>query len=230
MTRHVRQLAILVVLVSLVSGGCNFLRFLRGSSPPPRIPEVDKYAISLAGIHRTSSPEEVRAILGDPPFVFERYDEGHLRSTEWWYPIRHLAAVPALGPTGLDRLVTVLRLSPEISAHPQATKRLMDEARLAARLSNPGLVRVLGIGRVEQSFYLSTELVEGRSLATISAPRRQKPTTIGSPGSVERKKIADTSAFGNSARIVSRTVSRSNSYTGFLRLTVRRSRTVWRVF
>src|SRR5512139_4050727 len=72
-----------------------------------------------------------------------------------------------LGPSGLDRLVTVLRLSPEISAHPQATKRLMEEARLAARLSNPGLVRVLGIGRVEQSFYLSTELVEGRSVAAI---------------------------------------------------------------
>ena len=43
----------------------------------------------------------------------------------------------------------------------------MDEARLAARLQNPGLVRVLGIGRVEQSFYVSTELVEGRSVAAI---------------------------------------------------------------
>ena len=72
-----------------------------------------------------------------------------------------------LGPSGLDRLVTVLRLSPAISAHAEATRRLMEEARLAARLSNPGLVRVLGIGRVEQSFYVSTELLEGRSLATI---------------------------------------------------------------
>src|SRR5512134_382400 len=72
-----------------------------------------------------------------------------------------------LGPTGIDRLVTVLRLSPAISGHAEATRRLMEEARLAARLSNPGLVRVLGIGRVEQSFYVSTELVEGRSLAAI---------------------------------------------------------------
>jgi len=72
-----------------------------------------------------------------------------------------------LGPAGLDRLVTVLRLSPRISEHAEATKRLMEEARLAARLQNPGLVRVLGIGRVEQSFYVSTELVEGRSVAAI---------------------------------------------------------------
>jgi TonB family protein len=72
-----------------------------------------------------------------------------------------------LGPGGLDRLVSVLRFAPAISQDAAATKRLMDEARLAARLSNPGLQRVLGIGRVDQTFYVSTELVEGRSLAAV---------------------------------------------------------------
>jgi TonB family protein len=70
-----------------------------------------------------------------------------------------------LGPAGLDRFVTVLRFGPEVSSNAEATRRLMEEARLAARLQSPGLVRVLGIGRVEQSFYVSTELVEGRSVA-----------------------------------------------------------------
>ena len=88
-----------------------------------------------------------------------------------------------LGPAGLDRLVTVLRFGPEVSSNAEATKRLMDEARLAARLQNPGLVRVLGIGRVEQSVYVSTELVEGRTVARDprSLPRarasRSPPTT-----------------------------------------------------
>jgi TonB family protein len=72
-----------------------------------------------------------------------------------------------LGPTGLDRLVTVLCFAPGVSSQAAVTKRLMDEARLAARLQNPGLVRVLGIGRVEQTFYISTELVEGRTLSAI---------------------------------------------------------------
>src|SRR5512135_2939015 len=72
-----------------------------------------------------------------------------------------------LGPAGLDRLVSVLCFAPPISTHAAATKRLMDEARLAARLQNPGLVRVLGIGRVEQTCYVSTELVEGRTLESI---------------------------------------------------------------
>jgi TonB family protein len=72
-----------------------------------------------------------------------------------------------LGPTGLDRLVAVTRFGPGVSSSVEATRRLMDEARIAARTPSPGLVRVLGIGRVEQSFYVSTELVEGRSLAAI---------------------------------------------------------------
>jgi len=72
-----------------------------------------------------------------------------------------------LGPAGFDRLVTLLRLSPAVSANAEAAKRLMDQARLVARLQNPGLVRVLGIGRVEQAYYISSELVEGRTLQTI---------------------------------------------------------------
>jgi len=72
-----------------------------------------------------------------------------------------------LGPAGLDRLVTVLRFGPDVSSNAEATKRLLDEARLAARLQGPGLVRVLGIGRVEHSVYVSTELVEGRSVEAI---------------------------------------------------------------
>ena len=111
MTRHVRQVAILVVLLSLLSGGCNLLRFLRGSSPPPRIPELDNDLINLAGIQRTSSQEEVRALLGNPPFVYERYIEGRLWSTEWWYPIRHLAAVPhRAGAKGQRQVIPAVEL------------------------------------------------------------------------------------------------------------------------
>jgi len=72
-----------------------------------------------------------------------------------------------LGPAGLDRLVSLLRFAPAISQDAAATKRLMDEARLAARLQNAGLQRILGIGRVDQSFYVSSELVEGRTLAAV---------------------------------------------------------------
>ncbi len=74
-----------------------------------------------------------------------------------------------LGPSGFDRLVSVLRFSPAVSGHAEASKRLVEEARVVAQIHNPGLVRVLGVGRVNQSFYVSTELIEGRTVRTILA-------------------------------------------------------------
>jgi len=72
-----------------------------------------------------------------------------------------------LGPSGFDRLVSVTRFSPAVSGHAEASKRLVDEARLVSQLQNPGLVRVLGVGRVGQFFYVSTELIEGRSVRAV---------------------------------------------------------------
>lgn len=78
-----------------------------------------------------------------------------------------------LGPSGFDRLVSVLRFSPSVSAHAEASKRLVEEARLAAQAHGPGLVRVLGVGRVGPTFYLSTELVEGRTLRNVLSGCRE---------------------------------------------------------
>jgi serine/threonine-protein kinase len=79
-----------------------------------------------------------------------------------------------LGPSGLDRIVTLLRYSEAVSTHTEAPARLMDQARLAARLHMPGLLRVLGIGRVEQSYYTSFELMEGRILRAVIDRARQE--------------------------------------------------------
>jgi TonB family protein len=72
-----------------------------------------------------------------------------------------------LGPSGLDRIVTLLRYSEEVSTHPEAAARLMGQARAVARLQIPGLIRAINIGRVEQSYYVAYDLVEGRTLRVV---------------------------------------------------------------
>jgi serine/threonine-protein kinase len=79
-----------------------------------------------------------------------------------------------LGPSGLDRIVTLLRYTEAVSTHAVAPARLLDRARLAARLRIPGLLQVLGIGRVEQSYYTSFELMEGRTLRAVIDRARQE--------------------------------------------------------
>jgi TonB family protein len=79
-----------------------------------------------------------------------------------------------LGPSGLDRIVTLLRYTDAISTHAVAPARLLDQARLAARLRIPGLLRVLGIGRVKESYYSSFELMEGRTLEGVIDRAREE--------------------------------------------------------
>jgi len=94
---HVGQLVILAVLLSVLSGGCthDFTQFFFGSgvSPPP-VPELDHYVSNLESIQQTSSPEDVKTVLGEPPFMHETHGDGEIQWTNWWYPIRSIAAVP----------------------------------------------------------------------------------------------------------------------------------------
>jgi TonB family protein len=77
-----------------------------------------------------------------------------------------------LGPSGFDRLVTVLRFATRVSADAEVKKRLVEEARLAAQVHSAGLAKLLGVGVLGPAFYLSTELVEGRSVRTVLATCR----------------------------------------------------------
>ena len=92
---YVRQISIIAVLISTLSSGCTheFTRFVIDSGyRPPYVPELDNYIINLEGIQRTSCQEDVRAILGEPPFVHEIYGDRDLQWTSWWYPIRSIGA------------------------------------------------------------------------------------------------------------------------------------------
>ena len=69
-----------------------------------------------------------------------------------------------LGPAGLEKIVTILRLKTEISVQPEPARRLMDQAKGAAQLQNPNILKILGIGKVDQAYYISYEFVLGKSL------------------------------------------------------------------
>ncbi|HEY7516151.1 MAG TPA: serine/threonine-protein kinase, partial [Vicinamibacteria bacterium] len=72
-----------------------------------------------------------------------------------------------LGLAGFERFVSVLRLTPAISADTELSRALMEQAKIAARLHSPNVVRTLGIGRVEAAYYIASEFIEGKSLEGI---------------------------------------------------------------
>lgn len=72
-----------------------------------------------------------------------------------------------LGQAGLEKIVSVLRLSPALSGDADMARGLMDQIKVAAQLHSPNIVRIYGIGRVESSYYISYEFIEGKSMQAI---------------------------------------------------------------
>jgi TonB family protein len=79
-----------------------------------------------------------------------------------------------LSATGLERLVSLLRLRPALSAHPDTASRLLDQVKFAAQMQSATAVKVYGIGKVEGAYYVSQELVDGKSVRAILARCRQE--------------------------------------------------------
>jgi serine/threonine protein kinase len=79
-----------------------------------------------------------------------------------------------LGSTGIEKVVSVLRLSPALSKQAEPVKALMDQVKLAAQLQNPNVLKIYGIGKVESAYYISYEYSEGKSVRAIFSRCRQE--------------------------------------------------------
>jgi len=79
-----------------------------------------------------------------------------------------------LGPAGaLERIVLLLRLPPALSGLGSFTSALLEQTKTASTLHGPNLLKLIAIGRVESTYYIAYEFVEGRSLkAALERSRR----------------------------------------------------------
>jgi TonB family protein len=73
-----------------------------------------------------------------------------------------------LAGAALERLVSLIRVTPALSANADFAKHLMEQAKAAARLQSPNVLRLVAIGGpVGGSLYLAYEHVESKSLKAI---------------------------------------------------------------
>jgi serine/threonine-protein kinase len=85
---------------------------------------------------------------------------------------------------GFERRVAVKRINPSLAATERFVESFRDEARLSARLAHPGIVQVLDFGRIDDSYFLVMEYVEGLTLGALmqrakTAGQRLPPDLVG---------------------------------------------------
>jgi serine/threonine-protein kinase len=85
---------------------------------------------------------------------------------------------------GFERRVAVKRIHPHLAATDRFVEAFRDEAELSARLAHPAIVQVLDFGRIDDSYFLVMEYVEGLTLGSVmsrakAAGQRLSPDVVG---------------------------------------------------
>jgi eukaryotic-like serine/threonine-protein kinase len=118
-----------------------------------------------------------------------------------------MASVYLAQDSALERTVAIKVVSEAFAADVDARRRLVREARLAARLSHPNIVRIYDIEAVDERPYLVLEHVDGPTLAEELGRRGRLP-----PAEVARigRQVSAGLAHAHTAGLVHRDVKSRN--------------------
>jgi serine/threonine protein kinase len=92
-------------------------------------------------------------------------------------PLGHgaMATVDLAHDVELDRPVALKRLAENLARDQDLRRRFLREARLAARLAHPNVVRVFDVGEDDGRPFIAMEYVEGQTLAELVGRRGKLP-------------------------------------------------------
>jgi serine/threonine protein kinase len=92
-------------------------------------------------------------------------------------PLGHgaMATVDLAQDAELDRPIALKRLAENLARDEDLRRRFLREARLAARLAHPNVVRVFDVGEDDGRPFIAMEYVEGETLADLVARRGALP-------------------------------------------------------
>jgi len=71
------------------------------------------------------------------------------------------------GPDGFDRQCVVKTMHPHLSSDQEFVDLFLEEARLSAQLSHPNIAQVYDFGKVNDTYYLAMEYVDGPSVRDV---------------------------------------------------------------
>jgi serine/threonine protein kinase len=83
------------------------------------------------------------------------------------------------GVEGFEKVVAVKRILPHLSSNKEFVEMFVAEAKMVASLSHPNIVQIFDLGKIDDSYYIAMEFVEGRDLRTILTQARSRNTLFG---------------------------------------------------
>lgn len=123
------------------------------------------------------------------------------------------------GVEGFQKLVAIKKILPQFSHNKDFTTMFIDEAKVAAQLSHRNIVHIYDLGKIENSYFIAMEYMEGTDLRKVIHEAKEKNEKIPIPiGLFIASQVASALDYahnkkdpeGNPLNIVHRDVSPQN--------------------
>jgi serine/threonine protein kinase len=151
-------------------GGERVPAFFQAAAPRPLPSEGE--ALDLAALAERAidgAPEPRRTSWRD-----ERYGPYQLLERVAVGGMAEVFKAKRTGVEGFEKIVAVKRILPHLSENQEFVGMFVDEAKMVAGLSHPNIVQIFDLGRIEKTYYIAMEYVNGRDLRTIMRRGRER--------------------------------------------------------
>ncbi|HET7436620.1 MAG TPA: TonB family protein [Thermoanaerobaculia bacterium] len=84
------------------------------------------------------------------------------------------------GVEGFQKIVAIKKILPHLSDNQDFIEMFIDEAKLAAQLNHNNIIHIYDLGKIQSSYYIAMEYIDGFDLKTIlrRATERDTPMTV----------------------------------------------------
>ncbi len=86
------------------------------------------------------------------------------------------------GVEGFQKIVAIKRILSHLTDNDEFVTMFIDEAKLAAQLQHPNIIHIYDLGKIDKSYYIAMEFIDGRDLRsilrTVEAGKRRLPVPL----------------------------------------------------
>ncbi len=86
-----------------------------------------------------------------------------------------------LGMEGFQKTVAIKRILPHLTDNDEFVTMFIDEAKLAAQLNHNNIIHIYDLGKIDRSYYIAMEYIEGRDLRSVLTRCQEKGVTLPIP-------------------------------------------------
>jgi len=83
------------------------------------------------------------------------------------------------GVEGFEKVVAVKRILPSLSSNKDFVEMFVNEAKMAASLSHPNIANIFELGKIEDTYFIAMEFVDGRDLRAVLGRARERGVELG---------------------------------------------------